>query len=284
MAEKDILEKILMSYADVFADLENVFTYGGKQKLRAENLQPAPTESFYKGKSRMHQQFCDESFYLVKDGAIKIQYIIENETRMKRRQILRKISYHGGAYRQQLELNKPVYPVLSIVINWTQKRTYIPLSLHELLVQDGTIQDEISRIENVKLEVHHMRNLPKEVRDQFTSDIGFVAEYLNTGSFESRRNQNIIHVEALCQMMEALTGDTRFTDLIENLMQKQEEKGDEIIMCEYIDMLEARGEIRGEKRLADLIQRLLKEKKYDDISLASSDSRKRQELYHMYGI
>ncbi len=52
----------------------------------------------------------------------------------------------------------------------------------------------------------------QNVRERFTSDLGFVVDYLNEGSFEKRRNQKIIHVEALCEMMEALTGDTRFTD------------------------------------------------------------------------
>lgn len=99
MAEKDLLEKIFMSYEDVFADCENVFAYGGEKRLSAEDLQPAPTESFYIGRNKIHNQFCDESFYLVKDGRIKAQYIIENETRTRKRQILRKVSYHGGAYR-----------------------------------------------------------------------------------------------------------------------------------------------------------------------------------------
>lgn len=49
MAEKDIVEKILMSYTDVFADCENVLTYGGKKVLKPEELQCAPTESFYNG-------------------------------------------------------------------------------------------------------------------------------------------------------------------------------------------------------------------------------------------
>ncbi len=71
-------------------------------------------------------------------------------------------------------------------------------------------------------------------------------------------------------------------------------------MCEYIDMLEARGEARGkvigkvigeeigkeigETRLAELIQRLLKDHKYSEIEMASSDKQKRQELYRVYGI
>ena len=63
MAEKDILEKILMSYADVFADCENALAYGGRKRLKAEDMYPAPTESFYWGKEKMHSQFSDVSAY-----------------------------------------------------------------------------------------------------------------------------------------------------------------------------------------------------------------------------
>ena len=55
-------------------------------------------------------------------------------------------------------------------------------------------------------------------------------------------------------------------------------------MCEYIDMLEARGEKRGEARLGNLIQILLKEKKYSEIEAASGDSEKLHELYKKYSI
>ncbi len=44
MAEKDIMEKILFSYADVFADCGNVLIYGGEQILKAEEMQPHPPE------------------------------------------------------------------------------------------------------------------------------------------------------------------------------------------------------------------------------------------------
>ncbi len=44
MAEKDITEKILMLYADVFADCINVLQYNGEQRLTEENTKPAPTE------------------------------------------------------------------------------------------------------------------------------------------------------------------------------------------------------------------------------------------------
>lgn len=63
-------------------------------------------------------------------------------------------------------------------------------------------------------------------------------------------------------------------------------------MCEYIDMLEARGEARGitigetkgETRLTDLIQVLLREKKFSEIVAVSRSREKRHELYRQYGI
>lgn len=45
MGEKDILEKVLMSHADVFADCVNALVYEGNEKLATADLQPAPTES-----------------------------------------------------------------------------------------------------------------------------------------------------------------------------------------------------------------------------------------------
>ena len=102
-------------------------------------------------------------------------------------------------------------------------------------------------------------------------------------------------MEALAEMMEALTGDRKFTEQIEDLIKKQGER-EEIRMCEYIDMLEARGEAIGEARgeargeaigetrLSKLIQLLLNEKKYSDIDKATSSREKRHELYRRYGI
>ena len=95
MAEKDIKSKILMSYADVFADCINTLVYGGRQRLTEENTHRAPTESFYRGKGEQNQ-FCDVGRYLIEESSIIVEYIIENELKPKERQVIRKISYQGG--------------------------------------------------------------------------------------------------------------------------------------------------------------------------------------------
>lgn len=223
MAEKDITEKLLISCADVFADCINALVFGGVQRLEPANMQHAPTESFYQGKERKHNQLCDISFYYMEDGRIRTQYIIENETRMKRRQVLRKASYQGGAYREQLDFGIPIYPVVSIVLDWTRKSTRMPMSIHKILKEQGRSEEELRLVDNVELAVYHMRNLSGTVRSRFKSDMGFVADYLNEGSFENRKQQVIRHGEALSEMMEALTGDRRFTEQMEELRKKRGE-------------------------------------------------------------
>ena len=72
-------------------------------------------------------------------------------------------------------------------------------------------------------------------------------------------------------MMEALTKDTRFTELVEELQRKQE-NGEEIVMCEYI-------EIKGENRLAALLSKLYSLGRYEDAKLALDDRQVRLRLY-----
>ena len=51
------------------------------------------------------------------------------------------------------------------------------------------------------------------------------------------------------------------------------------VMCEYIDMLEARGEIKGENRLAALLSKLYSLGRYEDAKLALDDRQVRLRLY-----
>lgn len=290
MAEKDITEKILLSYADVFSDCINTLVYGGIQYLNPQNTQPAPTESFYKGK-KPHNQFCDASRYLMEEDTICLQYIIENETELEERQILRKISYQGGSYRLQLESGAPVYGVIAIVIAWTGKASRIPLNLHTLLLKNGVPQKYLKQIDDEKLAVYHMNNLSPEIRSRFTSDIGFVADYLNEGNFGRRMQQKIVHLEALCDLMETLTGDTRFTELARQFRENKQ-KGEQIMMCEYLNQLEEQGERRGEKRgeingeanLSSLLEKLYDLGRSKDVELAVRNPDARAKMYKEFSI
>lgn len=84
-------------------------------------------------------------------------------------------------------------------------------------------------------------------------------------------------MEALCDMMEAVTGDTGFTEQANKLLEKK--KGKKIMMCEYINQLEARGKADGEAMLATLLERLYDLGRGEEVERAVRDLDARARLY-----
>ena len=79
------------------------------------------------------------------------------------------------------------------------------------------------------------------------------------------------------------TEDSRFTDRMGGMLKKQE-GGREVKMCEYIDMLEARGKEKGENMLAALLTRLYALGREGDVKLVLENKDARKELYQEFSI
>ena len=78
MGQKDLTQKNLEYYPDVFADIMNALLYEGKQVVQPAELQPAPTETIYHSKKgNLRNQFHDVSKYEMREGIIRLQYTIE---------------------------------------------------------------------------------------------------------------------------------------------------------------------------------------------------------------
>ncbi|MCR5295524.1 MAG: transposase, partial [Lachnospiraceae bacterium] len=78
--EKDIAEKTLQSYEDVFADILNGLLFDGEQAVRPEDLSQARARSAYAGENRLREQERDEAKFW-KDADIRISLLgFENET------------------------------------------------------------------------------------------------------------------------------------------------------------------------------------------------------------
>ena len=61
LAEKDLTEKYLESFSDVFADIHNVLLFQ-EELIREEELEDGPTESTYKAEEgNVRNQFRDTS-------------------------------------------------------------------------------------------------------------------------------------------------------------------------------------------------------------------------------
>ena len=63
MAEKDIAEKTLEAYNDVFADIVNVLLFQGRHFVKEDELEEESPNSSYKADGKLHAQERDVAKY-----------------------------------------------------------------------------------------------------------------------------------------------------------------------------------------------------------------------------
>ena len=221
---------------------------------------------------------------------------------------MRIIGYDGAAYRGQLtkrERDRPNFPVITIVLYFGTKHWDQPRTLYECM----NIQENLKPfVSDYKINVVEVAFLDDKL-DNFHSDFRIIAEYF----VNKRRNieytpsaQEIQHVDEFLKLLQALTGDDRYFDVL-NLLQKEAKK-EGVNMCEILDKVEnrgiaigekrgeirgeKRGEIRGEKRgreeMADEINQLnailLKQNRMDDLIRTLTDRNYQRQLMVEFGI
>ena len=232
MGQKDLTQKTLESYPDVFADCVNALLYRGNPYLQAENLLPAPTETTYPDNAdELHNQFQDVSKYEMQDGNIKTQYTIENQSEPDRKMVLRKFGYEGARYRAQYQGDE-LYPIIDIVLYWGKRHWNYPRKLKRLIGKHLSAE-ELRYVDDIHLHIFEMAHLPAEVRRIFKSDMRIIVDYLAEGRNYIPTDQKILHVEALLRTLRALTNDHRFEHVLLQLTES-EKKGD-FRMCELLD-------------------------------------------------
>lgn len=286
MGQKDLTGKNFLLYQDVYADTLNALAFDGREVVRAEDLLPAPTESFYfKAHDRLADQFNDASMYEMRNGNIQVQYILENEVLAKHRTVLRKAGYEGALYRRQLE-SKELYPIVSLLLYWGMSPWKQPVSIKELFRQSELDEGIWKYITNEKLHIYLMANLTRQVRNRFRSDMRIVVDYLAERQNYRPTKQKIEHPEALLLMLRTLTGDKRYLKIL-NSMTEEDKKG-AITMCELLDKYENRGIQKGiqqgESRYAALNERLIEQGRMEDLRKAAGSKRYRNQLYKEFGM
>ena len=132
MGEKDITEKTLASYNDVFSDIVNGLLFDGRPVVDPDSLSDVTPYSIYKADGKIHEQERDVSKLLKTAGntenEIRIAFLgFEHQTLYDKDMPLRVIGYDGAAYRAELSV-KERYPVITIVLyfgntHWKSNRT-----------------------------------------------------------------------------------------------------------------------------------------------------------------
>lgn len=80
MGEKDISEKILLEYNDVFADVINVCAFNGNEIIKADNLKTTSVHSQYKAEDgKVHEEERDIAKYWKQKNSLL--HCMESKTR-----------------------------------------------------------------------------------------------------------------------------------------------------------------------------------------------------------
>lgn len=241
MKEKDITEKKLLSYNDVFADVINGTIFEGREIVKSEELTDAnPVTQFKDDKNTHREQIRDVAKLWEKKGVIFSFIGIENQTSLDRDMILRVISYDGATYKNQIG-NEQIYPVFTIVIYWGKNEWKAPTTLKERIECSEEILDIVS---DYKFKLIDMARLSDEEIDKFRDDFKFIAGILSKKRDYRPRNVDVKHPEEVLDLLDAVLGDDRFKQMKREIVRIKTE-GREVDMCEFLDELEKRGMEKG---------------------------------------
>lgn len=244
MGQKDISEKLLEDYNDVFADIVDVLLFDGDEVIKEEDLSPSTIRSQYKADDRkLHEQERDIA-KIWKEKGICIALIgIENQTGEDKDMPLRVIGYEGVSHRSQVLGNNTIrYPVITLILYFGDKPWSGPRSLSECFQVPDTLIDFFN---DYRMHVVDVPFLAESQIAKFKSDFAVIADYFHqvaeTGRYVPNPRQ-INHVDAVLKFLNAFTKDDRFAEVAD----EARNEGKEVkTMCDVLDRVENRGLEKG---------------------------------------
>ena len=270
MAEKDITERHLEEFNDVFADIVNVLLFGGEAVVQEDELDNVGSskdqfraETEQVGNRSIHETERDIT-KIWKKGGVAISVIgLENQDEPDRTMPLRVLAYDGASYKSELirmeeqrkkdrnaggiDVQRQYYPVISLVLSFSERHWHTARTIHEAVMIPERLKPFVS---DYQINVFEISWLENETVQMFRSDFRFVAEYF----VQRRRNEDyrpseqiVRHVDATLKAMSALTGDRRFETAYNVWAENDSGKG-AFRMEKMLDRIEERGYVKGEAK------------------------------------
>ena len=242
MGQKDMAEKLLADYSDVFADIVNVLLFDGRDEVSEYDLVETKVKSQYKADdSRLHEQERDVANILKKDNVKIVLLGLENQTAIDADMPLRCLAYDGASYRSQMmDKNTDRYPVITIVLHFGMDRWDKSRNLSETVHVPETWKPYFNDYHAHIFEIAYLS--PEQVK-MFKSDFGIVADYFvqkrMTGDYIGS-SENIRHIDEVMKLL-AVFADKRFMDSMVISSSKRRPKN----MCEVLDRIEEKGRTEG---------------------------------------
>lgn len=279
MGQKDIVEKKIEDYNDVFADIYNVLLFG-KDLINPNGLEAGPTESIYKAdKSELKNQYRDTlKKYKGGMGLVISALGVENQSAYDVTMPIRIMSYDAGSYKQQIiDGEETFYPVITIVLNFSNHEWGSVKSLYELL----DISDEFrAYVQNYRIQVFDIAFLDDDVIEKFQSDFKVIARFFkNKRLGKSIEDETaVVHAEAFMEFLSIFADDKSYIDILPNI----QKEGKVVNMCNVAQSLIAEGRGKERQELNCLYNILLMEGATDKMQKALSDDAYLDSLFEEY--
>ena len=291
MQEKDITQKMLEQFNDVFSDIVNVLLFDGKDVVDENSLIDTPTKSMMKIDGKVHSQDRDVAKYWQNSRINIALFGLENQTVPDKLMPLRVISYDGIEYGRQTKKRyryKTKYPVITLVLYLGYKKRWnYPISILDIVKVDERLRPFVN---DYKINLFEIAYLDEEKISLFKSDFRILVDYLHqirTNNSYNPKDYIIKHIDELLTLMSVMTGDKRFEDSINEANEKEAR-----YMCEVLDIIENRGIEKGleqgRQEGADMVSKLnellLNEGNIDKLRRANTDKNYRHKLLKEYKI
>ena len=243
MGEKDITEKILEDYNDVFADIINGLLFDGVQEIKPEALENTTVHAQYKAEDdKVHELERDIAKYWKEEKVELAICGIENQSTVEKHMPFRIIGYDGSAYRNQLQQERrKMLPVVTIVLYFGTDRHWNSRKKIKELMEVPQCLD--SYVNDYQMHVFEVAWLTEEQISHFHSDFKVVANFFA----QKRKNKDYIpddpteirHVDEVLKLLQVMTGDKRYEEIF-----RKKKKGVRS-MCDVAERLEKMGIEKG---------------------------------------
>lgn len=260
MAQKDMREKLLEDYNDVFSDIFNGLLFE-ENVIEQQYLKAGSTESIYKAENgKYREQRRDVLKDYMESCFLEIGSLgIENQSEVDKYIPVRVMGYDYTKYRSQVDKEVfPLRPVITIVLNFSNIPWKNRKSIHDIT----TIPEKFkSYVQDYEVKVFDIAFLEDEVIERFTSDFKLVAKFFKSRRLENGKlftDEKICHVQEFMDFLAVFTNDIRYKEIKEELAE-MEKDGRSVTMCNIAQALEDRGIEKGiEQEKISRIQKMLR--------------------------
>lgn len=250
-------EKKLEDYPEVFTDIVNTLLFSDSSiRLDENKIVDGPTESIYKAEEQDKEQRRDTfKYYNIGNKGILFcvaAYGIENQSTIDNVMPVRIMNYDASAYKSQVfglkssskqtnQKRKRIYPVITIVLNFSEKEWKTSRSLYDMMALPS---DLAKYVQDYKINVFDVAFLEDDVIEKFTSDFKAVARFFKDKRLRLEANDTIEikHPAEIADLFSVFTGDEGYRNAVPEIIKKKE-KGEVITVCTYTETIRDSGKI-----------------------------------------